>query len=106
VGDRRAVLREFTSVGAGDADTAAGEDDGLAGGGIDTGVGAGIRAGIRAGVRAGVRFWRSIGFVININVSIGRDAGVDADDDCDECGGVRIWRGAGRGSGAECRGRD
>jgi hypothetical protein len=89
----------FAREGAGDADTAAGEDDGLAWGGIDTGVG--------AGVRAGVRFWRSIGFVIGINVSIGRDAGVGADDGCDECGGaVRIWRGAGRGSGTEWRRRD
>jgi hypothetical protein len=79
-------------MGASDADTAAGEDDGLAWGGIDTGD------------SAGVRNWRSIGFVIDISVSIGRDAGVGADDGCDD--GVRIWRGAGRGSGAECRGRD
>ena len=69
---------------------------------VDSGIDNGI------GVNAGVRIWRSIGFVIDINVSIGRDAGVGADDGCDwigcdECGaGVRSWRGAGRGTGAEC----
>jgi len=122
VGDRSAVRREFTSVGAGDADTAAGEDDGLDwcgivrwidnGIGIDNGTGvrnwrsvdSGIDNGI--GVNAGVRIWRSISVDVAITVSIGRDAGVGADDSCDwigcdECGaGVRGWRGAGCGRDA------
>ena len=100
VGDRSAVRREFTSVGAGDADTAAGEDDGLDWCGIGRWIDNGT------GVNAGVRIWRSISVDVAITVSIGRDAGVGADDSCDwigcdECGaGVRGWRGAGCGRDA------
>jgi len=111
-----------TAMGAGDADTVAGEDDGLEwcgiGRWIDNGIGIDNGAGVRnwrsvdsgidngIGVNAGVSIWRRIGFVIDINVSTGRDAGVGADDGCDwiggdECGaGVRIWRGAGCGRDA------
>ena len=90
-----------TAMGAGDADTVAGEDDGLdwwgIGRWIDNGIGvdSGIDNGI--GVNAGVRIWRSISVDVAINISIGvnvsagRDAGVGADDGCDwigcdECG--------------------
>jgi hypothetical protein len=123
-----------TAMGAGDADTVAGEDDGLdwwgigrwidngtgvdSGSGIDNGTGTGVRnwrsvdSGIDngIGVNAGVRIWRGIGFVIN--VSTGRDAGVGADDGCDwigcdECGaGVRGWRCSGCGNDAGAWRRD
>ena len=120
-------------MGAGDADTVAGEDDGLEWWGIgrwidngtgidgtgvrnwrsvDSGIDSGIDNGI--GVNAGVWIWRGIGFVIN--VSAGRDAGVGADDGCDwigcdwiGCGVngfVRGWRGAGCGNDAGAWRRD
>ena len=111
-----------TAMGAGDADTVAGEDDGLEwcgiGRWIDNGIGIDNGAGVRnwrsvdsgidngIGVNAGVRIWRSISVDVAITVSIGRDAGVGADDSCDwigcdECGaGVRGWRGAGCGRDA------
>ena len=104
-------------VGAGDADTAAGEDDGLLdwsgiGRWIDSGIEIDIGVGnwrsiggvIDTGVNAGVRIWRSSSFVIDITVSIGRDGGVGAASGCDECcAGRCVWRGASCGCGAECR---
>jgi hypothetical protein len=111
-----------TAMGAGDADTVAGEDDGLEwcgiGRWIDNGTGvrnwhsvdSGIDDGI--GVNAGIWIWRGIGFVIN--VSAGRDAGVGADDGCDwigcdECGVngfVRGWRCSGCSNDAGAWRRD
>ena len=110
-----------TAMGAGDADTVAGEDDGLdwwgIGRWIDNGTGvrnwrsvdSGIDNGI--GVNAGVWIWRGIGFVIDINVSTGRDAGVGADDGCDWIGCgingfVRGWRCSGCGNDAGAWRRD
>ena len=95
-------------MGAGDADTVAGEDDGLEWWGIGHWIDNGI------GVNAGVWIWRGIS--IGVNVSAGRDAGVGADDGCDwiGCGWigcgvngfVRIWRGAGCGNDAGAWRRD
>jgi hypothetical protein len=120
-----------TAMGAGDADTVAGEDDGLEwcgiGRWIDNGIGidgTGVRnwrsvdSGIGIGINAGVRIWRSISVDVAINISIGvnvstgRDAGVGAEDGCDwigcdECGaGVRGWRCSGCGNDAGAWRRD
>jgi len=116
-----------TAMGAGDADTVAGEDDGLEwcgiGRWIDNGIGIGTGTGVRnwrsvdsgidngIGVNAGVWIWRGIGFVIDINVSTGRDAGVGADDGCDWIGCgingfVRGWRCSGCGNDAGAWRRD
>ena len=108
-------------MGAGDADTAAGEDYRLdwgdigsrIDGGIEIDIGAWRRISFIIGVNnwrsggIGVNFWRSSSFVIDITVSIGRDGGVGAASGCDECGAGRcVWRGASCGCGAECWGRD
>jgi hypothetical protein len=98
-------------MGAGDADTVAGEDDGLDWCGIGRCIDNGT----------GVRNWRSVDSGIEngigVNVSTGRDAGVGADDGCDwigcdwigccECGaGVRGWRCSGCGNDAGAWRRD